>query len=408
MGYTPEFGDLVGQSHHIDPDMLESALSFLGELPGCYELPALVLKLKKRFPHASPESLSLAAEIFSARSLAPEKLGAWASQGYFSLGVLQQASRAAVAACRARRFAGGRHVLEIGTGSGCDTAALARVSAHVTTIDADAATTELARRNLELLGITNVTFQTGDAQELVPAIVASCDALFADPARRSRAGQRVKDAEEYSPPLSWVLGLQVKGVRAIKVSPGLFVEPLPQGCARQFVGVGAECLEQTLWFGTDVVDSSVLLADIDAAWAPPALQPEPAEAQALEGYICEAHAVMNRSQHLQSFFAGLGIASVAPDVAYGIASRLPAPSPFLSRFLILSAIPFQPKQLKAALGMLRWSNRTEFKKRAVPLDPEAVRAEMKLPDHSHESPFGVVFLLPWQGKPWAVIAERIT
>jgi hypothetical protein len=58
--------------------------------------------------------------------------------------------------------------------------------------------------------------------------------------------------------------------------------------------------------------------------------------------------------------------------------------------------------------MLRWSTRTEFKKRAVPLDPEAVRAEMKLPDHSHESPFGVVFLLPWQGKPWAVIAERIT
>lgn len=387
--------------------MLEAALAFLEAMGGPHELPALVLKLKKRFPEVSPESLSLAAEIHCSRAIAPDKLGEWARAGYFSLAVLQQASRAAVAACRAQRFAGSQHVLEIGTGSGCDTAALARVCGHVSTIDADGSTTELARRNLALLGIANVTFLTGDAQELVPAHVAQCDAIFADPARRARSGQRVRDSEEYSPPLSWVLSLAAAGVRAIKVSPGLFVEPLPEGCAREFVGFGAECLEQTLWFGAGVTDSSVVLADVSAAWSPPSSPSQPTPARALEGYLCEAHAVINRSQHLHSFFAERGIAPVAPDVAYGVADVLPDSSPFLSRFSIIAALPFSPKQLKAKLAGLGWSNRTEFKKRAVAFDPEAVRAEMRLPDHSHESSFGVVFLLPWQGKPWAVVAERI-
>jgi hypothetical protein len=94
-------------------------------------------------------------------------------------------------------------------------------------------------------------------------------------------------------------------------------------------------------------------------------------------------------------------------VAYGVAESLPAASPFLTRFRILEDFPFQPKQLKTHLKRLGWTNRTEFKKRSMQLDPEEVRRDMRLPEHSHDASFGVVFLFPWRGKPWIVLAERV-
>ena len=386
---------------------LDQALAYIeAELAGC-DLGAMVLKLKKRFPSATQEVLALAAEIAASRPQAAEKLGAWAASGFISRAVLEQSSRSAVATWRASLFSGCSHVLEIGTGSGCDTAALARVSQHVTTVESDPATSELARRNLEVLGLSNVTFLVGSAQDIVPAALSSCDALFADPARRRRDGERVKDAEDYSPPLSWILSLALPRLCAIKVSPGLFVEPCPDGWTRQFVGVGSECLEQTLWRGAPIADSSVVLPDCGAQWSPPVIR-QPAElASELRGSLLEAHAVVNRSQFLSCFLAQHGARLVDEDVAYGVAESLPAASPFLARFRILEEFPFQPKQLKTRLKQRGWTNRTEFKKRSMQLDPEEVRREMRLPEHSHDAPFGVVFLFPWRGKPWSVLAERL-
>jgi len=386
---------------------LDDVLAFVERLAAGEDLPTLVLRLKKAFPTASSEILSLAAEIVTARDVAPDKLGEWARGGFFSHGVLQQASRAAIATQRSSYFSGCRHVLEIGTGSGSDTAALARVAAHVTTVEHDRATAELAQRNLVLQGITNVTCVVGHAEELVPALIAACDSLFADPARRTRSGERVKEGEEYSPPLSWVLGLSVPGVRAIKVSPGLFVEPAPPGCARQFVGVGDECLEQTLWFNSPVRDSSVVLADRGIVWAPSGTSTTIGNCAGLSGFLSEAHAVVNRSQYLREFFSERGISLVADDVAYGISPTAPTPSPLLDRFRIVTDFAYQSKRLKEKLHELGWSNRTEFKKRAMALDPESLRREMGLPEHSHNAPFGVVFIFPWRGKPWVVLAERI-
>ena len=386
---------------------LDQALAYIeAELAGC-DLGAMVLKLKKRFPSATQEVLALAAEIAASRPQAAEKLGAWAASGFVARAVLEQSSRSTVATWRASLFSGCSHVLEIGTGSGCDTAALARVCEHVTTVESAPATSELARRNLEILGLSNVTFLVGSAQDLVPAALSTCDALFADPARRRRDGERVKDAEDYSPPLSWLLSLALPRLCAIKVSPGLFVEPCPPGWARQFVGVGSECLEQTLWRGAPVADSSVVLADCGAQWPPPPTH-QPAElASELRGALLEAHATVNRSQFLSSFFSQHGARLVDETVAYGVAESLPAASPFLTRFRILEDFPFQPKQLKTHLKRLGWTNRTEFKKRSMQLDPEEVRRDMRLPEHSHDASFGVVFLFPWRGKPWIVLAERV-
>ncbi len=393
----------------------EQALQSLSESSSKLDAPALVLKLRKAFPNSDTRELNLAVETFIARRQAADKLGEWAKDGHFSLSLLQQASRHSIASYRAQFFAGRTHVLEIGTGTGSDTAALAKVAKHVTTIDGDPVASELARRNLALQGITNVTFLVGDAQAIVPTLTESFDALYADPARRTRTGERIKSGEDYSPPLSFLLSLNIASLRALKISPGLFVEPSPSGTSpealegwvRQFVGFGEECLEQTLWYGSPIKDSSIVVTDRAAAWEPSDNGGTPFIADDLEGYLVEAHGTLNRCQKLEAFFFEHNIQPVAHDVAYGISSTQPAPSPLYTAYRVLENLPFSKKKLKETLTRLGWSNRTELKKRNFSGEIEQIRAELDLPKHTHTSPFGVVFFFRYHDKPWVIVAERL-
>ncbi|MEN9847052.1 MAG: hypothetical protein RIS36_2199 [Pseudomonadota bacterium] len=386
----------------------EQALRSLAGSSTTLDAPALVLKLRKAFPDSDVRELNLAVETFIARRQAPDKLGEWAKEGHFSLSLLQQASRHSIATHRAIFFAGRSHVLEIGTGTGSDTAALAKVVKHVTTIDGDPVASELARRNLALQGITHVTFLVGDAQTIVPTLTETFDALYADPARRTRTGERIKSGEDYSPPLSFLLSLHIGSLRALKISPGLFVEPCPEGWTRQFVGFGEECLEQTLWYGSPIKDSSIVVTDRAASWEPPEKEGTPLLAESLEGFLVEAHGTLNRCQKLSAFFFEHNIQPVADDVAYGISVAQPPPSPLYAAYRVIEALPFAKKKLKETLKRLGWSNRTELKKRNFTGEIEQIRAELDLPKHTHTSPFGVVFFFRYHGKPWAVVAERLT
>jgi protein-L-isoaspartate(D-aspartate) O-methyltransferase len=58
---------------------------------------------------------------------------------------------------------GEEHVLEGGTGTGYQTALLARLAKHVYTIERDGKRLEEAKKRLESLGITNITYIHGDA-----------------------------------------------------------------------------------------------------------------------------------------------------------------------------------------------------------------------------------------------------
>ena len=62
----------------------------------------------------------------------------------------------------ALKLKGKEKILEIGTGSGYQTAVLAELSEQVFTIERIDVLTKMARRNLDRLGYTNVVFRTGD------------------------------------------------------------------------------------------------------------------------------------------------------------------------------------------------------------------------------------------------------
>jgi hypothetical protein len=390
---------------------LQEALKTIAELHAANPMldpTSAVLRLRKISPSLEREAVGLAVETFFARQVASEKLGRWAEGGFFSADVLEQATRSAIAAYRASFFRGLSHVLEIGTGTGSDTSALARVAGRVTSIESDPLRAELARENLRIQGIDNVSILIGDVAEVLSSLdTASFDGLFADPARRTRDGVRVRDGSDYSPSLEFLINLPIGRVRAIKVSPGLFFNPSCGEWCRHFIGVGDECLEQTLVHGVSITDSSVHLADCGMSWSPPATPPPPLSAPAtLSGYITEAHALINRSQHLRSFFAELGIAQLAPDVAYGISNQLPSSGAFLRSFRIVDAAPYSASNLRRTLHSLGWSNRTEIKKRNCALDIDAVRTSLRLSPHSHDAPFGTVFIFRWNGTHHVILAER--
>jgi hypothetical protein len=373
------------------------------------DVSALALKLKRALPSADPSLVALALDTFVARREAHEKLGAWSRQGFFSLSVVEQASRSAIAAYRASHFAGCSHVLEVGTGTGSDTAALARVCSHVTSIEVDPVRASLAERNLSVQGVSNVTIITGDVTTSTANLdLGGFDGFFADPARRTLEGRRVKDAADYSPPLLELLSLTQARIRAIKVSPGLFFDAPRYGWTRQFLGYNDECLEQTLWYGAPVIDSSVYCVDISAGWAPIEAAPlSHSSTPVLEGYLCEAHACINRSQHLGRFFSEQGIKLIAPDVAYGITLTRPAPHPLIRSFQIIEALPFELKTLSSKVHGLGWTSRTELKKRNFPDDIERIRVALRLPPHHHSGQFGTIFLCTLRNTPWVIITRRI-
>jgi protein-L-isoaspartate(D-aspartate) O-methyltransferase len=63
----------------------------------------------------------------------------------------------------------GDGVLEVGTGSGYQTAILARLAHHVVSIERHAALAERARQTLDLVGARNVEVVVGDGTEGVPS-----------------------------------------------------------------------------------------------------------------------------------------------------------------------------------------------------------------------------------------------
>jgi SAM-dependent methyltransferase len=353
----------------------------------------------------SPELAAAVMTQATLRTRALDRFGPIGADLWWTSDGLEQASRPEVAARHAAllREAGATTVADLGCGVGIDTLAFAAVGLRVVAVERDPLTAAVARANVVARGVGDqVTVVEGDATTF-DATAHGCDAVFMDPARRA-GGRRLLDPEQWSPPLSAALRIASSVPAAVlKVAPGLDRSLLPSAATFEAVSVQGQLVEVTLRLGAARAAApfaAVLLPD------GPVMTGDGATAARVAPWgqwLLEPDDAVIRSGLINDLAAELGAALVDPQVAYLTCDGEPPADRRYARFEIDEVLPFSVKSLRAALRV-REIGSVEIKKRAIAVDPEQLRRDLKL---VKGGPNACTVLLTRIGdSPFAVIAQR--
>ncbi|MFH8633443.1 methyltransferase domain-containing protein [Streptomyces lydicus] len=310
------------------------------------------------------------------RQRAAAKFGADAQRMYFTANGVEQSTRATVAAHRAGRLAalGVRSVADLCCGIGGDALALARAGIRVLAVDRDPLACAAARANAAALGLTElIEVRAADVTEVD---TAGWDAVFVDPARRSKVrGGRIFDPEAYSPPLSWAVeAARTAPFAALKIAPGVPHEMLPEDAEAEWISDRGEVKEAVLWFGTAPgARRATLLPAGDSLLG--AGLPDP-EAGPVGRYLYEPDGAVIRAHLVAEAAAALDGRLIDPTIAYVTADTL-RPTPYATAYEITDVLPFNVKRLKALLRE-RGVGTAVIKKRGSAVEPEELRKKLKL------------------------------
>ncbi|MFJ6606293.1 class I SAM-dependent methyltransferase [Streptomyces lydicus] len=310
------------------------------------------------------------------RQRAAAKFGADAQRMYFTANGVEQSTRATVAAHRADRLAalGVRSVADLCCGIGGDALALARAGIRVLAVDRDPLACAAARANAAALGLAElIEVRAADVTEVD---TAGWDAVFVDPARRSKVrGGRIFDPEAYSPPLSWAVeAARTAPFAALKIAPGVPHEMLPEDAEAEWISDRGEVKEAVLWFGTAPgARRATLLPAGDSLLG--AGLPDP-EAGPVGRYLYEPDGAVIRAHLVAEAAAALDGRLIDPTIAYVTADTL-RPTPYATAYEITDVLPFNVKRLKALLRE-RGVGTAVIKKRGSAVEPEELRKKLKL------------------------------
>ncbi|WP_030175951.1 class I SAM-dependent methyltransferase [Spirillospora albida] len=308
------------------------------------------------------------------------KFGHDAERMYFTRAGLEQSTRAAVAAYRARRFAErapGARVLEPGCGIGSDLLARARAGLAGEGVERDPLTAEVARANLAVFGLDGVaSVRVGDAADEDPS---GFGAVFADPGRRTARG-RVFDPRSYEPPLDTVLAMTGRVPAAcVKVAPGIPHEAVPEGAEAEWISVGGEVKEAALWLGGlagEVERRATLLSsgdDPEVRTLTPGGLGDP-DVRPWGRYLYEPDGAVVRAHLVAEVAALVGGGLADPRIAYVTSDELRR-TPFAAAYEIEDVLPFSVKRLRAELRRREIGVLT-VKKRGSAVDVEKLRRDL--------------------------------
>lgn len=354
--------------------LTDQGRTLLDGLPAYDRSRELAVAERLRRDHPAPLVTAALAQA-RLRQRAVAKFGAEdAGRMFFTPNGLEQATRADVAAHRAARFAaqGVRRVADLGCGVGGDALALARAGVTVLAVDRDPLTCAVAQANAEALGLADrVEVRCADVTS-VP--LDGCDAVFADPARRSGRG-RIFDPEAYSPPLSWAVGtVRGAGRGALKVAPGIPHEAVPEDAEAEWVSHEGDVKEAVLWFGGPDAGGvrATLLPAGDTLHGRGLPDPEQGPVGRYlyepDGAVIRAHLVAEAAEQVDGRL-------IDPTIAYVTSDTLTR-TPYARAYEITDALPFNLKKLRALLREREVGTLT-VKKRGSPVEPEELRRKMK-------------------------------
>jgi SAM-dependent methyltransferase len=322
----------------------------------------------------APEHAAAAMSQVVLREAAAVKFGADAAHMYFTKDGLEQSTRTEVATHRARRisFASPASVVDLGCGIGGDLVALARVGLTAAGVDLDPVRVAMAKANLAALGLPGaVMVADATALDLSPFAIA-----FADPARRTARG-RVFDVDAYSPPWSFVEQLLTRPA-VVKVAPGIPHERVPARAEAEWVSFGGEVKEAVLW--SSHLAATTRRATLVSALGLATLTAEDDPGQGLVRpagrYLYEPDGAVIRAGLVTAVAAKVDGWLLDEHIAY-VSADTPERTPYARGFEVLEELPYQEKQLKAALRQ-RGVGRLTIKKRGVDIVPEQLRKRLAL------------------------------
>lgn len=318
-----------------------------------------------------PDRAALVLAQEALRRRAATKFGPLATALFFTADGLEQATRPAVAAWRAQRFAdaGVARVVDLGCGIGADALAFLDAGLQVAAIEADEVTAILAGANL------GIEVTIGDAVTLLPP-PDPATAVFCDPARRSSSGRSWR-VEDLSPPWSFVESLLADRIACVKLGPGLPHALIPGGVLATWVSDHGDLVELSLWSGEPeggrcaVLLPGGVLHDTRSAAEPPAptVRPRPG------AVLYEPDPAVIRAGLVDVLAEILDAARLRPQLAYLLGAEH-HPTPFATAFEVLEVMDAGEKALRAwvrreGIGIL------EIKKRGVDVDPAVLRRRLK-------------------------------
>lgn len=310
------------------------------------------------------------------RARARDKLGGLAERLFLTDDGLQQATRPAVASRHARRYAdlGISAAVDLCCGIGGDLLALAGAGLRVTGVDRDDLTCEVARANVDALGLGDLAaVRCADVTE---ADLTDVDAVFVDPARRGARG-RTFDPTAYSPPFDAVVGMAAAvPATGAKLAPGIPHALLPAGTEAEWVSDGGDVVECALWFGplaggsprrATLLPSGATVTGLGVARAP---------VGPVRRWLHEPDGAVIRAGLVAEVAAPVGATLIDPTIAY-LSTDDPVATPFARSYEVTDVLPFGLKRLRALLRERR-VGRLTVKKRGSAVDPEALRRQLRL------------------------------
>jgi SAM-dependent methyltransferase len=347
----------------------------------------LVSLLRRSFDRDQAAAL---AELHRGRTSAQRKFGERAATMLYTLEALEQATPAAVADHRARRFPSDGVVADLGCGIGGDAMSLPGI---VVGVDLDPLRLAMARHNV---GARFIPVRADVAT--LPAMAVS--AVFADPARRDASGRRVFDVERYSPPLSRLTSAWLPAAMAVKVHPGIDHSTIPPGSEAEFVSLDGDMRECVLWFG-DLRVGSEVTATLLPSGAAITGRPSQVGLQAgrVGGWLHEPDPAVLRAGLVGDLAATMGLSGIDPTIAY-LTGDDHVVSPFLTSYRVESVMGFNAKKIRSHLRALGVGE-VVVKKRGSAVDPDAFRKSLGLSGSGRR----VVVLTRQLGEPVAVICH---